>query len=172
MRKTIHVALALLCTVLLVGCKTSEQKEAERQQMLAEMNEAAQARNELRKAYCNSMLCTTGRAYLEAALEELVPGCEYTVDMEPDGMLLKEEPSEQFSIVVTDAETARLCFTNFYATIKVDYWNHGVEAEKLCAALLERGIGGRIADGENSHGNAWLLDARNGTYEYYQQPGV
>ena len=162
--------LAFLCILMLAACKTAEQKEAEHQQALQASEESAKQRREQWRAFADSTLYATGTAYLESVLKELALGCTLELDLEPNASWYQSPLSEEaLSTSVSDTETARLCFADMYTTVYIDYWNHNVEPETLCKALLENGVGGRLMAAEKG-GDAWQLNAENGTYEFYRAP--
>ena len=101
---------------------------------------------EKRLAFLASDAYAEAYAYVESTLEELLPGCEHIVSIEP-GDLLDADLSE-----FTDFADNFAVREKFYAAVdlsfKVNYRDFDTDAKELADELISRGISGRMIKGE------------------------
>lgn len=172
-KRLILILTAVTLVLMLAGCKTEEQKRQEHEQILQEISDSNRQRTELRNQFRSSDLCLSAEAYLRTALEELVPDATAVISIEPgsDWYERKTLPEEELAKKVTDAESARAFFKTVRASVSIDFWNYGVEAEELCQGLLDRGISCFMAADQYGD-DSWIIDSEQGTVEFYKKPGV
>lgn len=171
----IAILLALALVLPLVGCNTedteteTQRKEEERLQAIHEMGEENRKFHAKRQAFLDSDLYAAGTEYLTGILGELVPDGEIKITLEP-GDYINATEDELAAIPDTD-EGWQEFFSRAELSFKVNFWDFGIDPHELCEALLARQISGRMAADDYS-GDEWLLDAPQGVWDFYKEPGV
>lgn len=173
MKRIVAILLALLCVLSVTACKSKAEreaeKEAEHQQLIEEMGEKNRIYHEKRERFLSSPLHASGVAYLEAVLEELCPGAERQISVEPGDYL--EASDETLSGSVTTPEEARTFFAQAEVSFRVDFWTLELDGETLAGELAARGVSGYMVAGEISR-DFWVLDGVSGTAAFERTPGV
>ncbi len=176
--KMVPFLLAVAMTaVSLTGCRLvteyresrAQAEEESRQQLIKEIGESHREYNEKRQTFLQSELHEAGVQYLEDALDELMPGCEKEISLEPGGYL--DAGSEELNTVPRTKED----WVRFYAKAALSFYvNHddyGIEPEEVCRKLMERGISGDM-NADRWRSDRWYFHAGTGETEFYMRPGI
>ena len=171
----IAILLALALVLPLVGCNTedteaeAQRKEEERLQAIHEMGEENRKFHAKRQAFLDSDLYAAGMKYLTGVLEELVPGGEIEITLEPGDYI--DATEYELAAIPDTGEGWQEFFSHAELYFMVNYWDFDIDPHELCEALLARQISGSMF-ADQFYEDEWILDATQGTWDFYRKPGV
>lgn len=171
MRRIISIlltALMLFSVMLLVSCGQPDDDKSH-DEILKEISEYNRANNEKRQAFLSSDVYAEAYAYLGDTLDELLPGSEYDISLEP-GSLLGDDLSE-FADFADNGNTRLRFFYDARLYIKVNFWDHGWEAKDFAEKLMTYQISGELAVDEFGE-DVFEMDAISGKATFLPMPGV
>lgn len=164
--------------ILLSGCGRIEQykeskaqaREESRQEAIREMGEKNRAYHEKRQRFFSSGLYSAAFQYLSDTLEELMPGCEMKISLEP-GDFIDDTDKETLDRIPTDTAGWTAFFSRASLSFHVNHYDYGMDPEDLCRKLMERGISGSM-NADEYDSDRWNFHADTGETELYRRPGV
>ena len=168
MRKMAVVLLVMVMLLALGACEKPDNDKTH-DELIAEMGERGRAYHEKRQAFLNSELYEAAFAYVQDTLDELLPGCEADIQLEP-GSLIGNDLSE-FSDF-SDSEDVRLSFfSSAKLYVSVNFWDFDADGFELAKDLAARQISGEMAADEYG-ADIYRIDAENRKVEWIPEPGV
>lgn len=168
MRKMAAILLAAVMLPALGACEKTDNDKTH-DEIISEMGESGRAYHEKRQVFLSSEAYEAAYAYLEDTLEELLPGCETEITLEPRG-LLNADLSE-YADLSENKETRVSFFTKAELYINVNFWDFDADGYALATELTKRGISGEMAADEYGANSYWL-NAETGKAEWVPEPGV
>jgi hypothetical protein len=162
--------IALLMVLLMVGALGACQDTGKsHEEILSEISEKNRAYNEKRQAFLSSEVYAIAYAYVMNTLNELLPGCDVVLSLEP-GNLIDSDLSAFADF--SDNEATRLTFfsqSDLY--IRVNFWSVNKDAVELCHELMSKQISGRLAADEYGE-DVYQIDAAAQKAVFEPKPGV
>lgn len=170
MRRSFSAILAALTLFLLLSLAACErQDDKTHDEILKEISEFNRANNEKRQDFLTSDVYDAAYTYLCDTLNELLPGSEYVISLEP-GTLLGDELSG-FADFADNSETRLRFFSDVRLYIKVNFWDYGQEAKDFAEKLMTYQISGELAADEFGE-DVFEMDAISGKAIFSPMPGV
>ena len=160
------VALLLL---LAIGCCLFACEKVDHEQILNEISEQNKIRNEKRQAFLDSEVAKEAKEYVEKAIEELVPGGEYSISLEPESLI--DADLSAYADFAENPETRADFFDKAHLSFRVNYWDFDIDPLELAGKFVEKQIGGMMM-AEQSGSDYYELDPIGKTAKYVQVPGV
>ncbi len=164
MKKAAVVILLLSLALCVFACE-----KVDHDQILNEISEENKIKNEKRQAFLDSDVCKAAKEYVAATLEELVPGGEFDISLEPEKLFGADLSG--YADFADNPETRRDFFSKTHLNFRVNYWDFDIDPLVLADQLIDRQISGMMM-ADKTGPDYYDLDAVSGEAQFVQVPGV